>query len=153
MKRMTTYPWGVAAVLYIAACGHDTGGQNYWELSGAFSRTDAVNSIMADTAPDSLAAGYYLTMVSHGVSSGEVRLNNEILFGPSDFKNNDRQETLSVDIDWENTISATIRGKPGDQLCVRVFEVPVDETDPETTLFEDCVDRSAGPPNSSSSAI
>jgi hypothetical protein len=53
---------------------------------------------------------------------------------------------MTVALQDENTIEVEVRGSPGDQLCVRFYEVLVDPPS-ERGIFEGCVDRTAGPPN------
>ncbi|MEZ4273386.1 MAG: hypothetical protein R3C68_18710 [Myxococcota bacterium] len=128
----------------LSACG-DADNSN--EISAAFSRDDTEVSVMADPSAGDLPPGTYLTLASSGVSSANVSLNDRPLFQPSDFHNRDFVSTQSVDLDQTNTIYASVRGSPGDQLCVRVFEI-FDEPENETqTFFEECIDRQAGPPN------
>ena len=118
-------------------------------LSGAdtFRATDSVtNSIFGlRTTGDAAEGNFRLRVVSTGVSSGFVTLNDEELLGPGDFHNRSFDQTIVITLLDENTIQYEIRGKPGDQLCVRVYEL--NDDDSERGIYEGCVDRSAGPPN------
>ena len=128
----------------LTACGSE---DDPSEFSARFSRSDAVDSIFATPSTEDLAPGFYLTLMSFGVSSAKVTLNDEALFRPSDFHNRDFSRTQKVELLDNNTLDAVVRGSPGDQLCVHVFEVEDDEEPVSRTLFEECVDRRAGPPN------
>ncbi len=139
IKRST---WWVGILLALAGCGGSDGNGGFTDT---FRATDTVaHSIFAQSATP-VAGDFRLTVVSMGVSSGFVKLNDDQLFGPSDFKNNSFEETLPVTLFEENTISVEVRGSPGDQLCAKVFEVITGQ--PDRVIFERCVDRAAGPPN------
>lgn len=119
-------------------------------MSGAdtFRATDTVTtSIFTQTSDDTVEGTFRLRIISTGVSSGFVKLNDEEILGPSDFHNKSFDQTTVISLFDENTIEYEIRGQPGDQICVRVYEITEDEDNPERGIYEGCVDRSAGPPN------
>lgn len=132
----------VSGVLWSLGCG----GSDTLSNSDSFQATDTVTSSIFTAKSVSFPAGTYrLRVISTGVSSGFVKLNDEEILGPSDFHNKSFDETVGITLQDENTIEYEIRGKPGDQLCVRVFEL--NDDDSERGIYEGCVDRTAGPPN------
>ncbi len=98
-------------------------------------------------ASDPTDADFRMTIASMGVSSAFVKLNGDELFGPSDFHNKSFEKTVRVSLltNNQNEIEVEVRGSPGDQLCVRIYEVTGDGLPNE--FFNRCVDRTAGPPN------
>lgn len=123
------------------------GGSDSMSRSDTFHETDSVtSSIFAlGTRTESVEGAFRVRVISTGVSSGFVKLNDEELLGPSDFHNTSFDRTIVVALNDENTIEYEIRGQPGDQICVRVFEL--NDDDSEAGIYEGCVDRTAGPPN------
>ncbi len=128
----------------LTACG-GAGGLGFTDNFSSSDRVATADSIFALSADDSPAL-YEIEIVSSGVSSGRVSLNGAELLGPSDFKNKDFKQIMSVELLEENQITVSINGKPGDQICVRVYNPnAAEETE---SVYERCVDREAGVPNS-----
>jgi hypothetical protein len=146
MKKQTVV---ISMFFFALLVGFVSCGDNTMGFKETFKADDTVeNSLFSFSAwqqVGNLEGDYKLLLVSDGVSSAFVKLNDEELFSPDDFHNTYYEKTIDVDVEETNTIEAEIRGSPGDQLCVRIFEVLEDET--ERGVFEQCVDREAGPPN------
>lgn len=139
MRVVTSLFLSFSLSLGILSCGNS----DSMSMTDTFRATDNVtDSIFGQGV---VTGDFRLKVISTGVSSGFVKLNDEQLLGPSDFHNQSFEVTLPVGLFLENTIEFEIRGKPGDQLCVRVFEVETDDS--ERGIYEGCVDRTAGPPN------
>ena len=136
----------------LAACGSD----DNMGFSDTFNASDTVTtSIFSQTDADQQLAdrNFFLKVVSTGVSSGFVTLNESDLYTPSSFRNTSFEQTFSVDLQDENTLEVEIRGQPGDQLCIQVYEEFDDPEEEDQIIYERCVDREAGPPNSVSVVI
>ncbi|HLG18409.1 MAG TPA: hypothetical protein VI895_01170 [Bdellovibrionota bacterium] len=156
MRENNFFVISTVCILALATsrCSNDTMG-----FSETFRADDLVtNSIFKKDSRaqgtgtgDEVSGEFRLTVVSDGVSSGFVKLNDSDIMDPSDFHNDSFEKTIEVNLFEENTIEVEIRGQPGDQLCVRVFEIENDES--ERGIFEQCVDRTAGPPNNVSVVI
>lgn len=88
-----------------------------------------------------------MVVASKGVSSARITLNDEEIFGPSDFHNKNITLEESVNLkSGTNTLSVRLAGSPGDQLLIRIYNC---STDPSTLLYETVVNRTAGQPNTS----
>ena len=136
----------IASLLPFLAAG--CGDANDQGFVDTFSVNDRVSSALVTEGETDLEDGRYLYVVSTGVSSAHLDLNDVRLLGPSDFKNRGFERTFDVELEDENTIEVSLRGSPGDQLCVSVFEIDSsDSEEPERVIYERCVDREAGPPN------
>ena len=92
-----------------------------------------------------LEGNFILTLKSYGLSSGFVRLNSDEILSPSDFKNADFERHINVGLYNTNTIEAEVRGKPGDKLCLSVYEDQVEG--PDRLIYERCLIRTTGKPN------
>ncbi len=145
MKR--SIQLGALIVTHMGLWTLGCGGSDTMSGSDTFHATDTVtHSVFTLSTRDvSVAGNFDLRVISTGVSSGFVKLNDQELLGPSDFHNKSFDQTIVITLQDENTIEYEIRGKPGDQLCVRVFQLNDDES--ERGIYEGCVDRTAGPPN------
>ncbi len=124
-------------------CGGDEETQGFNEM---FLHTDTVSSSIFDQSLLPVVGDFEVVVISRGVSSGFVRLNGEDLMRSNDFHNDSFEKTLSVGLLDQNLLEVELRGSPGDQLCVRVYEVDGDDQS-ERGIYERCVDREAGPPN------
>jgi hypothetical protein len=138
--------------LFLSSCG-DSDSNGFTESFRA--DENVTSSIFAHGANDDghepVVGDFRLKVVSSEVSSGFVKLNDEELLGPSDFHNVSFEQLFYVTLYDENEVEVEVRGSPGDQLCVRFYEVLEDES--ERGIFERCVDREAGPPNNVSVVI
>jgi hypothetical protein len=86
-----------------------------------------------------------LRVISAGVSSARVILNEETVFGPGSFHN---EENVILDkhvnlLDGSNNLSVRLAGSPGDYLIVQVWNC---SKDPAEKLFEMKVTRTTGAP-------
>lgn len=126
-------------------CGSESKEMGFTE---SFRADDTVSESIFEKSEGSLDGIFKMMIVSKGISSGYIKLNDNDIKGPSDFKNVDFNETLDVDLFDKNTIEVEVRGKPGDQLCVQIYEI--EEGEDIRVIFERCVDREAGPPNKES---
>ena len=140
MKHTFTLWVGLLALSFIwMGCGSNSQGfSDSFRLSETVSNGVVLQSI-------NIEGDFRITVTSFGVSSGFVRLNDKSLATPDNFKNVFSENTLVIDLMEDNTIEVEIRGQPGDQLCVRIYEIQSDGV--ERDIFVRCVDRQAGPPN------
>ncbi|MEZ4845952.1 MAG: hypothetical protein R2877_03000 [Bdellovibrionota bacterium] len=86
-----------------------------------------------------------MVVTSDGVSSARITLNDDEIYSPNDFHNEDFSETSSVNLkEGDNTIFIRLAGSPGDQINVRFYNC---SEDPVELVFETTVTRTAGSPN------
>lgn len=86
-----------------------------------------------------------MVVTSNGVSSARITLNDEELYSPNDFHNDNFSEISSVNVkDGDNTIFIRLAGSPGDQVIVQIYNC---SESPVELLYETIVTRVAGSPN------
>ncbi len=128
--------------IFIMSCGSQ---EPTLIFSDTFNADNTVTDSIFSKTVYKIEGTFKMKLISVGVSSGFIKLNDIELMKPNDFKNDSFMQILDIDLENENTIEVEVRGKPGDQLCVQVYEIENDQT--ERIIYERCVDREAGPPN------
>ncbi len=88
-------------------------------------------------------------VTSWGVSAVRILLNGEILFKENEFHNEDelvltKQVTLLVGENELNMTNVRLRGSPGDQLLLQIYDC----SEPASLLFEKLYVRDTGKPES-----
>ena len=143
-KHTLVLGFSLLSALAGIGCGGSSGNMDFTDT---FKSSDTVTDTIfaAQVRNASVVSGdFRMTVASSGVSSGFIKLNDNELYGPSDFHNQDFETTTAIQLEDENTIAVAVRGKPGDQLCVRIFEVLAEL--PDRTIYERCADRAKGKP-------
>ena len=79
--------------------------------------------------------------IEDSISSASIKVNDTILFGPSDFNKNTHLLSSTLELDNENTLSTTLASMPGSYITVEIIQ---DISPPVVTLSADPLETFPG---------